>query len=123
MAKVVERLVREQMAVFGEFPKYEPGTYTFLLDYVPWGSGDGMEHRNSTSISNVRISLKTPQGRQQAVGSISHEFFHSWNMKRIRSAGLEPFDFTRENVTCCLWVGEGFTQYYGLYSRHEPSSG
>ena len=113
LAKLVERLVREQMTVFGEFPKYEPGNYTFLLDYVPWGSGDGMEHRNSTSISSVRVSLKTPQGRQQAVGSISHEFFHSWNMKRIRSAGLEPFDFTRENVTCCLWVGEGFTQYYG----------
>jgi predicted metalloprotease with PDZ domain len=110
---MVERLVREQMSVFGEFPKYEPGSYTFLLDYVPWGAGDGMEHRNSTSISNVRVSLKTSQGRQQALGSISPEFFHSWNMKRIRSEGLEPFDFTRENVTCCLWVGEGFTQYYG----------
>jgi predicted metalloprotease with PDZ domain len=113
LSKMVDRLVREQMGVFGEFPKYEPGNYTFLLDYVPWGAGDGMEHRNSTSISNVRVSLKTSQGRQQALGSISHEFFHSWNMKRIRSAGLEPFDFTRENVTCCLWVGEGFTQYYG----------
>jgi predicted metalloprotease with PDZ domain len=113
LAKMVERLVREQMTVFGEFPKYEPGSYTFLLDYVPWGAGDGMEHRNSTSISNVRVSLKNAQGRQQALGAISHEFFHSWNMERIRSAGLEPFDFTRENVTCCLWLGEGFTQYYG----------
>jgi predicted metalloprotease with PDZ domain len=113
LAKMVERLVREQMTVFGEFPKYEPGNYTFLLDYVPWGVSDGMEHRNSTSISNSRLSLKTPQGRQQALGTISHEFFHNWNMERIRSAGLEPFDFTRENVTCCLWVGEGFTQYYG----------
>jgi len=113
LAKMVERLVREQMTVFGEFPKYEPGNYTFLLDYVPWGAGDGMEHRNSTSISNVRVSLKTPQGRQQALGTISHEFFHNWNMERIRAAGLEPFDFTRENVTCCLWEGEGFTQYYG----------
>jgi predicted metalloprotease with PDZ domain len=113
LAKMVERLVREQMAVFDEFPKYEPGNYTFLLDYVPWGVGDGMEHRNSTSISNARVSLKTLQGREQALGSISHEFFHNWNMERIRSAGLEPFDFTRENVTCCLWLGEGFTQYYG----------
>jgi predicted metalloprotease with PDZ domain len=113
LARMTERLVREQMAVFGELPKYEPGNYTFLLDYVPWGAGDGMEHRNSTSISNVRVNLKTAQGRQQALGSISHEFFHSWNMERIRSAGLEPFDFTRENVTCCLWLGEGFTQYYG----------
>ena len=113
LAKLVRRVVQEQMTVFGEFPKYEPGQYTFLLDYVPWGVGDGMEHRNSASISNPRLSIKTAQGREQALGSISHEFFHNWNMERIRSVGIEPFDFTRENVTCCLWLGEGFTQYYG----------
>jgi len=113
LAKMVERLVREQMMVFGEFPAYEPGSYTFLLDYVAWGVGDGMEHRNSTSISRPGLSLRTPQGRQQALGTISHEFFHNWNMERIRATGIEPFDFTRENVTCCLWEGEGFTQYYG----------
>src|SRR5262249_13703049 len=110
---MVQRLVQEQMTVFGEFPKYEPGYYTFLLDYVPWGEGDGMEHRNSTSISSPGLSLKTVQGRQQALGTISHEFFHNWNMERIRSVGVEPFDFTRENVTFCLWLGAGFTQYYG----------
>jgi predicted metalloprotease with PDZ domain len=113
LAKLVERLVREQMTVFGEFPRYEPGNYTFLLDFVAWAAGDGMEHRNSTSISSPGISLKTQQGRQQALGGISHEFFHNWNMRRIRSVGIEPFDFTREDVSCCLWFGEGFTQYYG----------
>jgi predicted metalloprotease with PDZ domain len=113
LTKLVERLVREEMTVFGEFPKYEPGNYTFLLDYVAWGAGDGMEHRNSTSISNPGLSIKTPQGRQAALGTIAHEFFHNWNMERIRSAGIEPFDFTRENASCCLWLGEGFTQYYG----------
>jgi predicted metalloprotease with PDZ domain len=113
LAKLVQRLVREQMAVFGEFPKFESGNYTFLLDYVPWGDGDGMEHRNSTSISDPGLSLRTAQGRQRALGTISHEFFHAWNVERIRPAGLEPFDFTRENVTCCLWLAEGFTQYYG----------
>src|SRR5262249_15356310 len=110
---MVERLVQEQMAVFGEFPKYEPGNYTFLLDYVPWGSGDGMEHRNSTSISSPGASIRTPEAGGQALGVISHEFFHNWNMERMRAAGIEPFDFTRENVSCCLWLGEGFTQYYG----------
>jgi predicted metalloprotease with PDZ domain len=114
LAKLVSRLVREQMAVFGEFPKYEPGYYTFLLDYAPWGDGDGMEHRNSTSISSPGLTIKTPQSRQQrAMGTISHEFFHNWNVERIRPVGLEPFDFTRENITCCLWLAEGFTQYYG----------
>lgn len=113
LAQMVKRLVQEQMTVFGEFPKYEPGNYSFLLDYVAWGAGDGMEHRNSTSISSPGLSLKTPQGRMQALSTISHEYFHNWNMERIRAAGIEPFDFTRENVTCCLWLGEGFTQYYG----------
>src|SRR5262249_55457014 len=70
LAKLVRRVVQEQMTVFGEFPKYEPGQYAFLLDYVPWGVGDGMEHRNSASISNPRLSIKTAQGREQALGSI-----------------------------------------------------
>ena len=113
LAKLMTRLVREEMAVYGEFPKYEPGNYTFLLDYASWGDGDGMEHRNSTSISNPGLTIRTLQGRQQALGTIAHEFFHNWNVERIRPAGLEPFDFTRENITCCLWLAEGFTQYYG----------
>jgi len=113
LAALVKRLVREEMAVYGEFPKYEPGNYTFLLDYSPFVHGDGMEHRNSTSISDPGLSLKTPEGRMEALSTIAHEFFHNWNVERIRPAGLEPFDFTRENITCCLWLAEGFTQYYG----------
>ena len=114
LATLVQRLVVEQRAVYGEFPEYEPGQYTFLLDYWPSNGGDGMEHRNSTVItSGANAPLKTPQGRQNALSTISHEFFHNWNVERIRPAGIEPFDFTRANVTCCLWVAEGFTQYYG----------
>jgi predicted metalloprotease with PDZ domain len=113
LAKLVQRLVREARGVFGEFPKFEPGAYTFLLDYSAWGDGDGMEHRNSTFISEPGLSLRDPNGRRAALDTISHEFFHAWNVERIRPAGLEPFDFTRENITCCLWVAEGFTQYYG----------
>jgi len=113
LARDIARLVREQLAVFGDFPAFEPGYYTFLLDYVPWADGDGMEHRNSTFISSAGVSLRTAAGRRRALGTISHEFFHLWNVERIRPVGLEPFDFTRENVTCCLWLAEGFTQYYG----------
>ena len=113
LAKLVQPMVKEHMAVFGEYPKYEPGYYTFLLDYVAWGDGDGMEHRNSTAVSTPGLSLLTPQGRASALSTISHEYFHNWNVERIRPAGLEPFDFTRENITCCLWLAEGFTQYYG----------
>jgi len=114
LAKLVQRLVREHQAVYGEFPEYEPGSYTFLLDYWPWDGGDGMEHRNSTVITGRNDApLKTAQGRQNVLGTMSHEFFHNWNVERIRPAGLEPFDFTRANITCCLWLAEGFTQYYG----------
>lgn len=114
LANLVQRLVREQAAVFGEWPEYEPGAYTFLLDYQPRNTGDGMEHRNSTVITRGdEAPLRTAPGRLAALDTISHEFFHNWNVERIRPAGLEPFDFTQANVTCCLWLAEGFTQYYG----------
>jgi predicted metalloprotease with PDZ domain len=113
LARLIEPLAREQMAVFGEWPDFEPGYYTFILDYLPWADGDGMEHRNSTFISSAGVSLGTAAGRRQALGAISHELFHVWNVERIRPAGLEPFDFTRQNITCCLWLAEGFTEYYG----------
>ncbi len=108
----VERIVREQAAVFGEFPVFDTGQYTFLLDYTPHSDGDGMEHRNSTFTSS-RLTISNPQQRRQALGTISHEFFHAWNVERIRPADLEPFNFTDANISCCLWLAEGFTQYYG----------
>lgn len=108
----VERIVREQAAVFGEYPAFDTGNYIFLLDYTPHSDGDGMEHRNSTFTSS-RLSIANPQQRRQALGTISHEFFHAWNVERIRPVDLEPFDFTDANVSCCLWFAEGFTQYYG----------
>jgi predicted metalloprotease with PDZ domain len=113
LSRMIERLVREEEAVYGEFPTYEPGAYTFLLDFAPWGFGDGMEHRNSTSISEPGQTIHTRQDRVAALSTVAHEFFHNWNVERIRPEGLEPFDFTRENITCCLWLAEGFTQYYG----------
>lgn len=112
LAKDVERVVLEQGAVFGEFPAFDTGNYVFLLDYTPHSDGDGMEHRNSTFTSS-RLTISNEQQRKQALGTISHEFFHAWNVERIRPADLEPFNFTDANVSCCLWMAEGFTQYYG----------
>jgi predicted metalloprotease with PDZ domain len=113
LATLVERVVRAHASVFGELPVFEPGHYTFLLDLVEWADGDGMEHRNSTSIVIPGLSLSSPDGRRLALSTISHEFFHVWNVERIRPADLEPFDFTHANVSCCLWLAEGFTEYYG----------
>jgi predicted metalloprotease with PDZ domain len=106
----VQRVVREEGAVYGEFPEYEPGYYTFLADYLPYADGDGMEHRNST----VMTSPSSIRGdRQRLLDTVAHEFFHSWNVERIRPRELEPFDLDRANLTGDLWLAEGFTQYYG----------
>ena len=86
-----------------------PGHYTFLADYLPWASGDGMEHRNSTVITSART---LGADRADLLDTVAHEFFHGWNVERIRPASLEPFDFERANISGELWLGEGFTQYY-----------
>ena len=107
-----EKIVNEAAAVFGEFPSYDTGTYTFLGDYVPWGGGDGMEHRNSTVVA-AATSFKNPQAVRAALSTVAHEFFHCWNVERIRPKSLEPFDFEQANMSGELWLAEGFTQYYG----------
>lgn len=109
-AEMTKRVVREQEAIFGELPEFDFGTYTFIADYLPWASGDGMEHRNSTILSSTR-PLAT--GAIANLGTVSHEFFHAWNVERLRPASLEPFDFTEANMSGELWFAEGFTQYYG----------
>ena len=108
----VEKIVREEGSVFHEYPPYETGRYTFLADYLPSAHGDGMEHRNSTVMTGRR-SLASDHGMHGALGTVAHEFFHSWNVERIRPATLEPFDFERANMSGELWLAEGFTSYYG----------
>ncbi len=109
-AKMCQAVVTEEEGVFGAFPKYDNGSYTFLIDYLPYVFGDGMEHRDSTSITGTG-NLK--DGATQLIGTVAHEFFHSWNVKRIRPKSLQPFDFERANMSGELWFAEGFTQYYG----------
>jgi predicted metalloprotease with PDZ domain len=116
-AKDVERIVREAIPVFGELPEFETNTYTFLSTYLPWASGDGMEHRNSTSLTSSG-ALRNPQQRQGILGTVSHEFFHAWNMERLRSAGVEPFDFEQADMSDDLWLGEGFTSYFDSLILH-----
>ncbi|RDE06100.1 M61 family metallopeptidase [Sphingomonas aracearum] len=106
----LRRTIDQHFKLFGGPPAFDFGTYTFIADYMPQIDGDGMEHRNSTFISQPR-SLKDANFRQ--LDTASHEFVHAWNVERLRPAELEPFDFTRANATPSLWVAEGFTQYYG----------
>ncbi|MEO7213050.1 PDZ domain-containing protein [Mucilaginibacter sp.] len=109
--KMVQKMVLEEKAVFGELPAYDYGEYVFLDDVHPTTSGDGMEHRNSTII--VQPINKVEGNESRLLSTFSHEYFHSWNVKRIRPKSLEPFNFTHANMSSELWFAEGFTQYYG----------
>jgi predicted metalloprotease with PDZ domain len=110
LTRGVEAIVREARHVFREYPAFENNTYTFIADYLPWADGDGMEHRNSTILTSSR-SIR--DSRLGLLDTIAHEFFHAWNVERIRPASLEPFDLEEANMSDELWFGEGFTNYYG----------
>jgi predicted metalloprotease with PDZ domain len=109
--KMVQKVVLEEKAVYGELPAYDFGEYTFLDDVYPTNDGDGMEHRNSTCI--VEEDKQIAGNEIEELGTFAHEFFHCWNVKRIRPKSLEPFNFTHANMSSELWFAEGFTQYYG----------
>ena len=106
----VKKVVLAQKEVYGELPDFDFGEYTFLACYIPNASGDGMEHRNSTILTSTR-SL-ADGGMNGNIGTVSHEFFHAWNVERIRPQALEPFDYTDANMSGELWFAEGFTSYY-----------
>tara|TARA_R110001583_G_scaffold40690_3_gene129720 strand:- start:2923 stop:4686 length:1764 start_codon:yes stop_codon:yes gene_type:complete len=106
----VKKVVLQEESVFGELPKYDYGTYSFLACYMPNVSGDGMEHRNSTIVTST-TSLANG-GMDSNIGTVAHEFFHCWNVERIRPKALEPFKFDQTNMSGELWFAEGFTSYF-----------
>jgi predicted metalloprotease with PDZ domain len=109
-ARDVEAIVREMRHVFGGYPSFDANTYTFIVDLLPWANGDAMEHRNSTVITSWRAL----RGNQAGVAdSVAHEFFHVWNVERIRPRSLEPFNLEEASSSGELWLAEGFTNYYG----------
>lgn len=104
MAKIVE----QQTAIFGENPnKY----YLFIVHNYQSGGG-GLEHLNSTVLGASRDGYTNPATYQQFLSLVAHEYFHLWNIKRLRPNTLGPFDYDRENYTTSLWIAEGFTSYY-----------
>lgn len=110
LADLTKLVVDEQIALFGQTPRFDQGRYTFLVDALPWSDGDGMEHRNSTVVTTGGELEDRVDG---LVGTISHEFIHAWNVERIRPASLEPFDLEAANLSHELWFAEGFTSYLG----------
>lgn len=102
------KIVRYENTVFDPPPLQ---MYTFLFN-LGYPGGDGMEHLYSTQIIN-RNPWRSDEDVLSGLSTAAHEYFHVWNMKRVRAAALGPFDYTREVYQPSLWVGEGWTQYYG----------
>jgi len=109
MRAVVQKIVEVEVALFGDIPYHD---YTFFLHLRSTGGG-GLEHLNSTGLGFRRFGFSDASGYRRFGALVAHEFFHLWNVKRIRPDALGPFDYTKENHTKLLWVAEGITEYYG----------
>jgi predicted metalloprotease with PDZ domain len=125
MRNDVQKIVETEVGIMGgEIPYAD---YTFIL-HLRSNGGGGLEHLNSTALGYPRFGFRADRGdratssspnaqtTERAYGGflslVAHEFFHLWNVKRIRPDALGPFDYTQENYTKMLWVAEGITDYY-----------
>lgn len=111
-----ERLVRDTKSIieaaveiFGELPCKE---YIFIVHNLGGGATGGLEHLNSTVLAVNRNAYQTQSGYLGFLRLAAHEYFHLWNVKRLRPDVLGPFDYDNENYTRQLWMAEGFTSYY-----------
>lgn len=106
----IEKIVQVEADLFGGLP-YD--RYVFLLYLAPQGLG-GLEHKESCSLIYPRLGFRNSEQYQRFMQLAAHEFFHLWNVKRIRPKALEVFDYDQENYTPSLWFSEGVTSYYEL---------
>lgn len=102
----VTKIVEEAYKIFGELP-YD--NYTFIVNLR---GGGGLEHLNSTALQFNRFGFKPKARYDRFLGLVAHEYFHCFNVKRIRPDALGPFDYENENYTKLLWVAEGGTEYF-----------
>ena len=102
------KIVHEQTKVFGVNPNKK---YVFIVHNFNSGGG-GLEHLNSTVLGASRNAYNTEAGLLRFLALVSHEYFHLWNVKRLRPIALGPFNYDEENYTSNLWIAEGFTAYY-----------
>jgi predicted metalloprotease with PDZ domain len=110
LVRDIEKIVRAETAMWGP-PEFD--SYTFLIHFAADDhSGDGMEHLTSTQIIEPG-ALGDSGVYGGALDTVAHEFFHVWNVKRLRPVELGPWDFTRPANTRGLWIAEGLTNYYG----------
>lgn len=102
------RIIEAQAALFGGLPTPR---YVFFLYSTDKGRG-GLEHKHSTALLFPRTGFHSPKGWEDFLSLACHEYFHLWNVKRIKPKALVPFDYSQENYTQLLWWFEGGTSYY-----------
>ncbi|NEO51975.1 MAG: M61 family metallopeptidase [Okeania sp. SIO3B5] len=106
----INKIIDVEARLFGGLP-YEK--YLFLLHLSGQGFG-GLEHKFSCTLNYPRFSFRSKEKRDRFMQLVAHEFFHLWNVKRIRPQALEVFNYEQENYTPSLWFCEGTTSYYDL---------
>ncbi|MBI3927054.1 MAG: M61 family metallopeptidase [Armatimonadetes bacterium] len=106
-ARDVQKIVETERLLWGHlpYPRY------LFFNLVTEGGG-GLEHQNSTVLMTSRWTQRNPKEYRKWLGLVAHEFFHTWNAKRLRPHNLDPFDYENEVYTPSLWVVEGITSYY-----------
>lgn len=104
MAKIVET----ETDIFNENPNKR---YVFII-HNSLNGGGGLEHLNSTVLGAIRLGYAGEKSYKSFLSLVAHEYFHIWNVKRLRPKALGPFDYSSENYTSDLWISEGFTAYY-----------
>ncbi len=105
-----KKIIEVETKIFGGLP-YEK--YLFLLHLSGSGYG-GLEHKESCSLNYPRLGFRNKDKYNRFIQLVAHEFFHLWNVKRIRPKALESFDYEQENYTPSLWFSEGVTSYYDI---------
>src|SRR5215813_4252171 len=110
-AGLLAKVAAAQSAIFGGLP-YEKYVYFYFFSRPESNAGGALEHLNS------HVSFAFSPNPEFMIGTASHEFFHLWNVKRIRPIEMWPYDYSREDETPLLWVSEGFTNYYGSIATY-----
>lgn len=110
----LEKIVRHYREMWGGLPYRNKYVFLNLLTEA----GGGLEHKNSFTVMASRWATRTRRAYVGWLDNASHEYFHAWNVKRLRPAELGPFDYENENPTKSLWMAEGFTDYYGTLTVH-----
>lgn len=110
--------IKAQGAIFGDLP-YEKYIAFYFFQPAESNASGALEHLNSYVAFAPAGERSTPEG---IIGTASHEFFHVWNVKRIRPEEMWPYDYSRENVSNSLWFSEGFTNYYAVLSNYRAGN-